>query len=72
MAVKLADREDKFEGGDVCRVGRDEDLFKLSQPPSTGLLLICMIEKHISIFMALQGHQGVAATPLSKKIQKKD
>ena len=42
--------------------GRGEDLFRLPQPPSTGLLLICMIEKHTLIFRALQGNQGVAAT----------
>ena len=48
-------------------LGRVEDLFKLQQPPSTGLLLICMIKKHTSIFRALQGNQGVAATPPSPK-----
>ena len=47
----------------VSVLGRDEDLFRLPLPPSTGLLLIFMIEKHTSIFRALQSNQGVAATP---------
>ena len=55
-----------------CILGRDEDLFKLPLPPSTGLLLIFMIEKYTSIFRALQGNQGVAATPppLQKEAKK--
>ena len=55
----------------TCALGRDEDLFKLPLPPSTGLLLICMIEKHTSIFRALQGNQGVAATPPLQREAKK-
>ena len=48
-------------GTAACGLGRDEDLFRLPQLPSTGLLLICMIKKHNSIFRALQSNQGVAA-----------
>ena len=55
----------------ISLLGRDEDLFKLLLPPSTGLLLICMIKKHTTIFRVLQSNQGVAATPTSPKRSKK-
>ena len=60
-----------FFGVATVKMRQDEDLFKLPQPPTTGLLLICMIKKHTSIFRALRGNQGVAATPPLQKDTKK-
>ena len=55
----------------TAKQDRMRTFLRLPQPPSTGLLLICMIEKHTSIFRALQGNQGVAATQPSPKRGKK-